>query len=83
MFEFVRIRTANLRFGGVRTRTGACTEHAAAKKDEVRYPVGRFILSMFKSRISTIVYIGYLGPIQKATIVSGVYKCCFSCYFML
>lgn len=26
--------------GGARTRTDACIEHVAAKKDEVRYPAG-------------------------------------------
>lgn len=29
-------------FGGARTRTDACIEHATAKKDEVRYPLACF-----------------------------------------
>ena len=38
------------RFGGARTRAKALSEHAAAEKDEVRYPVWSFAM------ISTWIY---------------------------
>ena len=37
-FAVLETRTSNRRFGGMRTRTEACFEHAGMEKDEVRCP---------------------------------------------
>jgi len=66
-------------FGGASTRARACSEHGAAEKDEVRYPVGTRsmnleVLLCYHLYMSSYSKNIYSLPFPKGTLITNIWR---------